>query len=204
MLNKMVGFKTIVSLALLSVAMGVITVQPSEPYSAVKLVEKFDEVEENLKFSFCPTCVSLFGQVWNQLINIILNAGVIGGCSDVCEKLDSQLEQAACTLMCSYVGVKTFIDLIDKIDFDPIYLCEEMIVCPVTNGGAGKVDNATVSPVVGPRGTIFEIEMLFEIFNATSTGEIIVEVDPPLESMDMPLEQGFVNEGFQPGKQARN
>ena len=65
MLNKMVGFKTIVSLALLSVAMGVITVQPSEPYSAVKLVEKFDEVEENLKFSFCPTCVSLFGQVWN-------------------------------------------------------------------------------------------------------------------------------------------
>ena len=197
----MVGSKTIVVLALFSVAMGIIPIQPIKNVETVKFVEKFDAAEENLGFSLCPTCVSLFGQVWNQLINIILNAGVIGGCDDVCGKLDNQLEQVACTLLCSYAGVNVFIDLIQKIDFDSIYLCELMHVCPVTPGGAGKVDNVSVNPAVGPRGTVFEIEMMFEIFNATSTGEIVIEVDPPLESMDMPIEQGFVNTGFQPGKQ---
>ena len=61
----MVGSKTIVVLALFSVAMGIIPIQPIKNVETVKFVEKFDAAEENLGFSLCPTCVSLFGQVWN-------------------------------------------------------------------------------------------------------------------------------------------
>jgi len=36
----------------------------------------------------CPLCVNLLDQTINQLANIIINAGVLGGCSDVCGYLE--------------------------------------------------------------------------------------------------------------------
>ena len=35
----------------------------------------------------CPLCINLLDQTINQLVNIILNAGVIGGCGDLCNYL---------------------------------------------------------------------------------------------------------------------
>merc|ERR1711862_622464 len=189
---KMVGVKTILCLALISVAMGKITMSP---------VERTDAVDDALKFSLCPTCVSFAGQAFNQLINIILNAGVIGGCGDLCGHLDNKLESTVCSLLCDYVGIQAFIDIIDHTDFDPIYDCELLKVCPVKNGGAGIVKSVNVSPPKAQRGSVFDIDMVFEIFNATGTGEIVIEVDPPMNSMDMPIQQGFINTGYAPGTQ---
>ena len=54
-------------------------------------VKKVEPVEE-LGLNLCPTCVSLLSQTINQLLNIILNSTVIGGCSDLCGQLSNQLE----------------------------------------------------------------------------------------------------------------
>lgn len=48
------------------------------------------------------------------------DAGVIGGCADLCElleqavKVNSSLVEVVCDLLCDYVGIEAFIKLIDK------------------------------------------------------------------------------------------
>lgn len=50
---------------------------------------------------------------------IFLDVGVVGGCTELCsllaEKLDnSTIVDAACELLCAYVGIKEFINIIEK------------------------------------------------------------------------------------------
>ena len=53
-----------------------------------------------------------------KLLSNVLDAGVVGGCADVCgileNKTHSEIAGVACNLLCDYVGIKTFIDLIEK------------------------------------------------------------------------------------------
>ena len=49
---------------------------------------------------------------------IFLDAGVVGGCGELCGLLEkevpSQLINVACNLLCDYVGIKEFIAMIEK------------------------------------------------------------------------------------------
>lgn len=84
---------------------------------------------------WCKTCIEFAGQFINQLLNIILSepfgtlvyiysifvcvdAGVVGGCADLCQMLEnkthSQAAGVACNLLCDFVGIKEFISLIEK------------------------------------------------------------------------------------------
>ena len=60
----------------------------------------------------------------DTILQIILNGGVIGSCGALCSQLPDQIEQAACSLICDYVGIEAFIDLINYEDPDPIYICQ--------------------------------------------------------------------------------
>jgi hypothetical protein len=124
---------------------------------------------------FCPLCVSFAGQFIDQLLNIILNAGVVGGCADICnvlaEKTGSKVAGEVCMILCAVVGVKEFIAIVEKADLDPIYYCELLRACPINDNGNAKIASVTVEPKSGPQGR-FTITMTFNSTKGTGTGEV--------------------------------
>merc|ERR1719424_2131242 len=78
---------------------------------------------------YCGTCTNLAEQVIGQVLNIILQGGVVGGCKKVCGALPKEDEQYACELVCTVLGVKAFAAAIQKADLDPIYFCELATAC---------------------------------------------------------------------------
>jgi hypothetical protein len=126
-----------------------------------------------------------------------MDTGVIGGCGALCKELPKELEATICTLLCDYVGINVFEDLISKADLDPIWMCMEMKVCPVHDGGEASIADLIVHPASGPRGTKFEIGIGIDVTKQTGTGQIFLEVDCP---MGMPLQGADLTEGFEPGQ----
>merc|ERR1712100_499616 len=127
----------------------------------------------------CPTCVSFMGDALNDLEQIIVNAGVVGSCSELCSLLPNELESTICDLLCSYVGIDLFIKLIQDVDPDPIWICEEIDVCPTAANASGNVTSLAVSPTQGPSGTTFDIDVVFQITSAIGTGSLEFIVAPP-------------------------
>ncbi|ELR22616.1 uncharacterized protein ACA1_034610 [Acanthamoeba castellanii str. Neff] len=157
---------------------------------------------------WCPTCVSFMDQSIDQLLNIIANGGVLGGCNTLCGYLNQQLEEVVCNLLCDYVGIQAFIKLVDTIDPDSIYICEELTVCPISRNASASFKQLSVSPSRGSQGTTFVVEALFQVNNTIGTGELdvvggtlLVNVKPGVygakfEVQTQPSEQ----EPFSPGQ----
>merc|ERR1712072_1185777 len=103
--------------------------------------------EDRLKGAgLCGTCASLTGQAPNILLNYVLNAGVVGGCSKLCSNLKTKTEATVCNIACDLVGIKAFVAALKKADLDPIYFCDLLKICPIDDNGNGKVDAVTVTP----------------------------------------------------------
>jgi hypothetical protein len=155
----------------------------------------------SLEFSLCSVCNQFMAQGINQLLNVVLQAGVLGGCADLCGKAfpSAATEQKVCNLLCDGVGIYSFIKLLNKFgqDIDTIYFCELLHTCPVQDGGVAKLDSFVVNPPSGPVGTTFEISAAFTIVNATGTGELVMDVIPP---QDMPFGDGELYTGFKAGQ----
>jgi len=144
----------------------------------------------------CPVCVDFMNEAINQLLNIILQIGIGGGCSSICSYLNGQAEQAVCMLICEYVGVTEFGNIIQYEDPDPIFICEEFDLCTVYAGGAANITKTTISPPYGPEGTTFTLTMYYTVKKHTSPGLLSVFINPP---NGFPLAgQNFV-EGQTPG-----
>lgn len=167
-------------------------------------VHRIESSRQPVSFSFCNMCNSFMGQGINQLLNAVLNLGVVGGCGQLCQTAfpNNKTEAGICNLLCDGVGIYAFIHLLDKFgkDIDTIYFCEMLHACPVHDGGKAKVDRITVNPPSGPQGTTFEIDIFFTVFNETSTGEMVIDIQPP--KGDMPFGDGELDTGFQPGQYA--
>uniref|UniRef100_A0A6B2LHD7 Saposin B-type domain-containing protein n=1 Tax=Arcella intermedia TaxID=1963864 RepID=A0A6B2LHD7_9EUKA len=126
----------------------------------------------------CSLCVSFMDQAIGQLLDIIANGGVIGGCSELCSNF-SDFESQICNLVCDAVGIEAFITLVEDADPDPIWICEETEICPINDYAAGTFKGASVTPVKGSQGTTFTISATFTLLNTTGTGEVVIEVVPP-------------------------
>eukprot|EP01125_Pyxidicula_operculata_P022364 TRINITY_DN90_c2_g2_i1.p2 TRINITY_DN90_c2_g2~~TRINITY_DN90_c2_g2_i1.p2 ORF type:complete len:226 (-),score=59.30 TRINITY_DN90_c2_g2_i1:53-730(-) len=136
----------------------------------------------------CSVCVSFMDNAINQLLQIIANGGVLGSCSALCGALPNQYESLVCNLLCDYVGIEAFIDLVNDVDPDPIWICEEISVCPINDYVKGQLLSLTVTPTAGAQGTTFTITGSFKLLNTTGTGEVVFQVVPP-DSGD-PIEGG--------------
>jgi hypothetical protein len=132
--------------------------------------------------SLCGSCNTFITNGINQLLNTILQGGVIGGCSGLCSKAfpTDKKEQDVCNLVCDAAGEMAFVKLVQKYsgDLDPIYFCELAKLCPVHDGGRARLNNITVQPSSGPAGTPFEIDTTFTVANLTSTGELLIQITP--------------------------
>lgn len=72
----------------------------------------------------CNFCVQIMDQIIQNLMNYILNIGVLGTCAGLCSNLPKKLEQTACNLLCDAVGIEGFVKAIQAADLDPIYYCQ--------------------------------------------------------------------------------
>ncbi|KAH3844335.1 hypothetical protein DPMN_086593 [Dreissena polymorpha] len=141
----------------------------------------------------CKMCIDFADQALNELLNIILQGGVIGGCADLCNALASKTSPAigtVCNLLCDIVGIEEFIKIVQNADLDPIYYCELLPLCPINDNGDAKFSVFEVNPTSGPQGK-FDIDFTYVSQNGTGTGEISIEID----TVDgIPLGQAFLHE----------
>jgi len=162
-----------------------------------------EAVGSNSSVSLCNPCFQIGGQGINQLLNYILNAGVIGGCGSLCAAAIPAGGAAAigCELVCSAVGVKAFIAAIDKVDLDPIYFCEVLHACPAApDDGYLELVQAAAQPSVVAHGDDIQMAVELNVTNDTGVGEFSISIDGPGSAT--PLSQSFfLKEGIPHGEQ---
>merc|ERR1711916_253032 len=120
----------------------------------------------------CGVCEEFMNEAIDELLNIILNLGVVGSCGDVCSKLPNKIEDTVCDLLCDYVGITEFIKIIQEADPDPVYICQKLNLCLIAPNAACKSVSFTVVPQSGPVGTTFDMTYTFTVINQTGAGEI--------------------------------
>ncbi|KAJ3428586.1 hypothetical protein M0812_23913 [Anaeramoeba flamelloides] len=149
------------------------------------------------KNKLCSPCVELMNESLSDLLNIILNGGVIGGCGKLCGLIPaSKTVQEICSVVCDLVGVDVFINLIKKADLDSIWMCEKVTVCSHAMG-TGKILTINVSPESGPAGTKFEVEVVFQVETEIGTGELDIEI---VGGANMPVGDGELLVDTEPGE----
>jgi hypothetical protein len=130
-------------------------------------------------YALCTTCVSFMASTLNRLIGIIEQIGVLGGCSKVCGYLANQLEATVCVILCDVVGMEEFGKIINGLNPDPIFYCEELTVCPKTNNARATITSVNTVPASGRQGTEFDVTIAYTVHNTTGTGELDLDILPP-------------------------
>jgi len=133
----------------------------------------------------------------DELIQIIANVGIVGGCAAVCGLLPNPVEQVICNLACDVLGIEEFVKLIEAADPDPIYICKQLKACPINDNGKVVIDSFNVTPAAGRVHSVFTFTATFTVINTTGTGEILLEVKPPNAP---PFGEGELLESKTPGK----
>jgi hypothetical protein len=144
------------------------------------------------------------------LINAILNAGVIGGCSKLCSHLKTPKEQRVCDLVCGVVGIKQFIKALNNTDLDPIYFCEVLHLCSAGPDDAHvdllsvKVNPASIDvkdTLPGESGVTVEGELTLNVTKASGVGEWGVSLHGPY-SAENEIASSFISaDGLKEGLQ---
>lgn len=127
----------------------------------------------------CSACVSFINEALNDLIQIIAQVGIGGGCSKVCGLLPSSTLATICDIVCEIAGIEEFSKLIQEADPDPIYICEVVNACPHSTTAAANITQLSISPSSGPSGTQFTISLAYTVTNTIATGELVVVIVPP-------------------------
>jgi len=140
----------------------------------------------------CSPCFNIGEQGINQLLNYILNAGVIGGCQALCAGAipAGGLPAVGCELVCGAVGFKAFVAAINHVDLDPIYLCEFLKACPAAPDDAYlELVSAAAAPDPVMKGDTVKMGIEVNVTNATGVGEFRIAIDGP--GTACPISQGF-------------
>jgi hypothetical protein len=84
-----------------------------------------------------------------------------------------------------YVSFRAFRDVllvcvcVVRQDPDPIYICMELNQCPIVDTAAGRITSLSVQPTTAKHGDTVNINLIFQITNATGVGEVAFAVIPP-------------------------
>jgi len=145
----------------------------------------------------CPTCVSFMIDGLDILIDAIANGGIIGGCGDLCGKLPNRPEFVVCDALCIYVGIEVLIRALNETDPDPIFICEEIDICPIATNASAHITSASVSPTTGSIGTTFDFSMVVNVTVALGTGVADLSIQPP--GKEFPFSFDYLLVAFPPG-----
>ncbi|GHP05720.1 hypothetical protein PPROV_000447000 [Pycnococcus provasolii] len=158
----------------------------------------------------CNFCVQIMDQIIQNLMNYILNIGVLGTCAGLCSNLPKKLEQTACNLLCDAVGIEGFVKAIQAADLDPIYYCQlvktcEAKDCPSSIPNCVTIDSVSVNPGSAGLDAQFTATAQYTVTEEIGAGEIQFALMPvdgsgePIGSGDMfpNLEKGTFNAQLQ-------
>jgi len=102
--------------------------------------------------------------------------------------------------LCDIAGVDEFVNIIDKVDLDPIWYCELLKACVIFDKGDATITSLSVMPNKGPQGK-FAVDIEYVSQNGTGTGELAIEI----KTIDgVPLGTSFLLEAQKPGKYRTN
>jgi len=196
------SFLCLISLSYCSSLLGPVTVRNIKTNQLVQSAQhsKLSDVEftatiqqDGPTVDGCFYCVDFMSEAVDELLNIVLN-GVLGSCSELCGYLSNEILQVPCVLICEYVGVDEFMNVINDTDPDPIYYCQEFDMCPIVNGGQVAIIRTHVSPVSGEAGTTFNFTWTYKVTAPTGPGILSLVILPPAnDGFDMPFGlSGFI------------
>jgi len=162
---------------------------PTAPVDGSQLIHS-PVVPAGPENALCSPCVQLGGQSISILLNYILNAGVVGGCSKLCGHLKSKGSREACDVVCSVVGLKAFTKAISHTDLDPIYFCEILDACPAGRDDAAiQILSVAAQPTSISNGDTVELSVTVNVVNASGVGEWGIAVVGPTTT---PVSQVFL------------
>jgi hypothetical protein len=136
-------------------------------------------------FFFRVFSVEFFDAAVGELLQIILQQGVLGDCSELCGYLPTALEAQVCGLLCDVVGIDAFVKLIQASDPDPIASCETLQQCGFNDAAAANITVLDVLPRTGAMGTKFTINLFFQVTDEVATGQLALNILPPAASPAM-------------------
>lgn len=148
-------------------------------------------IPEEPKDDLCSPCVQLGTQSINILLNYILNAGVVGGCSKLCSHTQlSKANQNVCKVACGYVGIKAFKQVLKHTDLDPIYFCESLHACPAGSDDASiKLVSVASHPTSIVKGNTIQLSVQLDVTKASGVGQFDILVEGPVSQ---PISQRFL------------
>jgi len=137
----------------------------------------------------CPTCDQFATSALNDLLQIIVNGGLLGSCKLLCGKLSAEWEQTVCMLVCSAVGIDVFEHFITQADLDPLDFCMDIGLCPHNDNASAVITNFAISPENGHLGDTFTFSWNYQIVVTPGTGVVGLEIQgpagPPLATMEL-------------------
>ena len=124
--------------------------------------------------------VEFAGEALQELLNLILNKAVVGSCGKLCSALVNATHNpklgTPCTILCDLVGIKAFVNWIQKADLSPYYDCEELGVCKTNDYGDATITSWLATPSELAAGPPVTLSFTYDSKNGTSTGEIRIGV----------------------------
>jgi len=163
----------------------------------IKLKSALKKRETAPQIDFCKPCIDFMNEAIEELLQAIGNQGLPEGCTALCALTGSPV-MAVCEVLCLIVGMQEFVNLINQTDPDPIFICEELKVCPIHDNGTAAITEFQVTPAKGEQGATFTIALQFKVTAQTGTGEVAFFILPPGNSTV--LQAITPNEGFAPGQ----
>lgn len=133
---------------------------------------------EHVGLDLCPACFDFMIQMLPQVEQIIAEAGILESCADLCVFFQEKPEEMMCNLACDTVGIRTFVDLINVTDPSPVFICQQVDLCPEVAGGEVNVTKCYADPKAGVEGTIFNFYLEYSVTSPTGPGMFVVEVFP--------------------------
>jgi len=134
----------------------------------------------NPDIDLCEPCVEFAGEALQELLNLILNKAVVGSCGKLCSALVNATHNpklgTPCTILCDLVGIKAFVNWIQKADLSPYYDCEELGVCKTNDYGDATITSWLATPSELAAGPPVTLSFTYDSKNGTSTGEIRIGV----------------------------
>ena len=108
----------------------------------------------------------------NVYLNEWLQVTLPNDCTALCAKVDPQ-HNGTCNLMCNVYGVYEFIQVISRVDIDPIYMCQLEKQCPIKTcdqKSCAHITSVTVSPRTPKRGDTLTVTGFYTVTGEAGAG----------------------------------
>ncbi|KYQ90359.1 countin-like protein [Tieghemostelium lacteum] len=131
------------------------------------------EGKQHTDIDACIVCVDFLNDYLPTLIKIVGEYGIIDSCSKICNLLNKSVEIDLCEVLCNAVGDDTFWKIFLLDDINPIYACELVKACEVTQYPAVNFLDSSVTPDRAEQGSTFQFDITFQVVNATGVGQFV-------------------------------